>query len=141
MKREAPKDWDLGELKDIANITMGQPPPGESYNGVGHGVIFYQRCTDFGSRFPTVRHCTTEPTRFAKQGDILLSVRATVGSMNISISVCCIGRGLAALNSKDNCTPFFLKYFEISSKYLTDEIQMEQLLVQSLKMIYFHSKL
>ena len=120
---------------------MGQPPPGESYNGVGHGVIFYQRCTDFGSRFPTVRHCTTEPTRFAKQGDILLSVRATVGSMNISISVCCIGRGLAALNSKDNCTPFFLKYFEISSKYLTDEIQMEQLLVQSLKMIYFHSKL
>jgi type I restriction enzyme S subunit len=108
-KREIPYNWEIGELKDIANITMGQSPPGESYNEVGQGVVFYQGCTDFGSRFPTVRQYTTEPTRFAKQGDILLSVRAPVGTMNISISDCCIGRGLAALNSKDNCTPFLLE--------------------------------
>jgi type I restriction enzyme S subunit len=108
-KREIPYNWVIGELKDIANITMGQSPPGESYNEIGKGTIFYQGCTDFGSRFPTVRQYTTEPTRFAKQGDILLSVRAPVGTMNISISDCCIGRGLAALNSKDNCTPFLLE--------------------------------
>ena len=103
MNREIPKDWDSGELKDIANITMGQSPPGESYNEDGNGMIFYQGCTDFGNRFPTVRKFTTEPTRFAKVGDILLSVRAPVGTLNIAKEDCCIGRGLASLNSKDNC--------------------------------------
>jgi type I restriction enzyme S subunit len=103
LKREIPEGWEDGELKDIANITMGQSPPGESYNEVGNGMIFYQGCTDFGNRFPTVRKFTTEPTRFAKEGDILLSVRAPVGTLNISKEDCCIGRGLGALNSKDNC--------------------------------------
>lgn len=103
LKREIPEGWDSGELKDIANITMGQSPPGESYNELGDGMIFYQGCTDFGNRFPTVRKYTTEPTRFAKEGDILLSVRAPVGTLNIAKENCCIGRGLASLNSKDNC--------------------------------------
>ena len=103
LKREIPEGWDSGDLKDIANITMGQSPPGESYNEEGNGMIFYQGCTDFGNRFPTVRKFTTEPTRFAKVGDILLSVRAPVGTLNIAKEDCCIGRGLASLNSKDNC--------------------------------------
>ena len=103
LKREIPEGWISGELKDIANITMGQSPPGESYNEEGNGMIFYQGCTDFGNRFPTVRKFTTEPTRFAKVGDILLSVRAPVGTLNIAKEDCCIGRGLASLNSKDNC--------------------------------------
>lgn len=103
LKREIPEDWDTGDLKDIANITMGQSPPGESYNEEGEGMIFYQGCTDFGNRFPRVRKFTTEPTRFAKEGDILLSVRAPVGTLNIAKENCCIGRGLASLNSKDNC--------------------------------------
>jgi type I restriction enzyme S subunit len=103
LNREIPEGWDSGELKDIANITMGQSPPGESYNEEGNGMIFYQGCTDFGNRFPTVRKFTTEPTRFAKVGDILLSVRAPVGTLNIAKEDCCIGRGLASLNSKDNC--------------------------------------
>ena len=106
LKRDIPEGWEDGELKDIANITMGQSPPGESYNEVGEGMIFYQGCTDFGNRFPTVRKFTTEPTRFAKEGDILLSVRAPVGTLNISKEDCCIGRGLAALNSKDNCIAY-----------------------------------
>jgi type I restriction enzyme S subunit len=106
LKREIPEGWEDGELKDIANITMGQSPPGESYNEEGNGTIFYQGCTDFGNRFPTVRKFTTEPTRFAKEGDILLSVRAPVGTLNIAKEDCCIGRGLAALNSKDNCMAY-----------------------------------
>jgi type I restriction enzyme S subunit len=106
LKREVPEGWEVSELKDIANITMGQSPPGESYNEVGNGMIFYQGCTDFGNRFPTVRKFTTEPTRFAKEGDILLSVRAPVGALNISKEDCCIGRGLGALNSKDNCIAY-----------------------------------
>jgi type I restriction enzyme S subunit len=85
---------------------MGQSPPGESYNEDNNGMIFYQGCTDFGNRFPTIRKYTTQPTRFAKEGDILLSVRAPVGTLNIAKEDCCIGRGLAALNSKDNCISY-----------------------------------
>ncbi len=109
LKREIPLGWEVGELSDIANITMGQSPPGESYNDEGEGVIFFQGCTDFGNRFPSVRQYTTQPTRFAKAGDILLSVRAPVGTINIAKEDCCIGRGLAALNSKDNTITYLLE--------------------------------
>jgi len=103
LKREIPEGWSNGELQEIANITMGQSPPGESYNEEGVGTVFYQGCTDFGLRFPTNRKFTTQPSRYAKEGDILLSVRAPVGTMNIANENCCIGRGLASLNSKDDC--------------------------------------
>jgi len=106
LKKEIPEEWSSGELNDIANIVMGQSPPGSSYNENGEGVIFYQGCTDFGNRFPTIRKFTTQPTRYAKEGDILLSVRAPVGTLNIAKEDCCVGRGLAALNSKDNCIAY-----------------------------------
>ncbi|MCX7067352.1 MAG: restriction endonuclease subunit S [Methylococcales bacterium] len=106
LKREIPDGWEVGTLSEIANITMGQSPIGESYNTDKNGVIFFQGCTDFGTRFPTVRQFTTQPTRFAKEGDILLSVRAPVGTINIAKENCCIGRGLAALNSKDGCIAY-----------------------------------
>lgn len=106
LKREIPEGWEVLGLSDIANITMGQSPPGESYNEEGNGTVFYQGCTDFGNRFPTIRKYTTSPTRFANQGDILLSVRAPVGTMNIAKEDCCIGRGLASLNSKNNCISY-----------------------------------
>ena len=106
LKREIPEGWKDGELKEIANITMGQSPTGESYNDDGDGIIFFQGCTDFGNRYPTIRQFTTSPTRYAKEGDILLSVRAPVGTLNIAKQDCCIGRGLAALNSKDNCISY-----------------------------------
>ena len=100
LKREIPEGWDDGILIDIANITMGQSPDGSSYNEVGEGMLFYQGSTDFGMRFPSVRQYTTAPSRFAKKGDILMSVRAPVGSINIANNDCCIGRGLSAINSK-----------------------------------------
>ncbi len=100
LKREIPEGWEIGKLSDIANITMGQSPDGSSYNEEGYGVIFYQGSTDFGDRFPKIRQYTTAPGRFAKKGDILMSVRAPVGDLNIANNDCCIGRGLSALNSK-----------------------------------------
>ena len=106
LKREIPVDWDVKELGEIANITMGQSPSGTSYNDTGLGTIFFQGSTDFGYRFPSVRQYTTEPGRFAKSGDILLSVRAPVGTLNIADNNCCIGRGLAALNSKHSADSF-----------------------------------
>lgn len=100
LKREIPESWENAVLIDIANIAMGQSPDGSSYNENGDGVLFYQGSTDFGIRFPSVRQYTTMPSRYANKGDILMSVRAPVGTLNIANNDCCIGRGLAALNSK-----------------------------------------
>ena len=100
LKREIPQGWDNGVLADVANITMGQSPDGSSYNENGEGVIFYQGSTDFGLRFPKIRQYTTAPSRYANKGDILMSVRAPVGALNIANNNCCIGRGLSALSSK-----------------------------------------
>lgn len=120
LKREIPAGWEVGKLSDIANITMGQSPDGESYNENGEGTIFYQGSTDFGTRSPSIRVYTTAPTRFAKKNDILMSVRAPVGTLNIANTDCCIGRGLAALNSKSNSISYlycvmrnFQRQFEI----------------------------
>ena len=100
LKRDIPEGWSCGTLSDIANITMGQSPDGSSYNEEGNGIIFYQGSTDFGIRFPDIRLFTTAPRRFANKGDILMSVRAPVGVLNIANNDCCIGRGLSALSSK-----------------------------------------
>ena len=100
LKREIPQGWSNGVLSDVANITMGQSPDGSSYNEDSEGIIFYQGSTDFGLRFPDIRQYTTSPSRYANKGDILMSVRAPVGALNIANNDCCIGRGLSALSSK-----------------------------------------
>ena len=100
LKRKIPQGWSNGVLSDVANITMGQSPDGSSYNEDGEGIIFYQGSTDFGLRFPDIRQYTTSPSRYANKGDILMSVRAPVGALNIANNDCCIGRGLSALSSK-----------------------------------------
>lgn len=103
-----PKGWESSRLDSIANITMGQSPKGTSYNEAGNGIIFYQGRTDFGKRYPQKRMYTTEPKRTAEKDDILMSVRAPVGDINIANEKCCIGRGLAALNSKEKANSFLL---------------------------------
>lgn len=100
LKSWIPEGWIETVLSEMANITMGQSPSGKSYNEAGEGEVFYQGSTDFGNRFPTPRVYTTAPSRLAKKGDILMSVRAPVGTLNIAMEDCCIGRGLSALNSK-----------------------------------------
>lgn len=98
--------WKVGKLSEIAEITMGQSPDGKSYNEDGIGSVFYQGRAEFGTRFPTRRLFTTEPKRIAKKFDTLMSVRAPVGDTNIANEDCCIGRGLAAIHSKDNHQSF-----------------------------------
>lgn len=89
---------DNATLADFANVTMGQSPVGSSYNEAGIGTIFYQGRAEFGWRYPTQRLSTTEPKRMAKAGDVLMSVRAPVGDLNLAYEDCCIGRGLAAIH-------------------------------------------
>ena len=101
-------DWNEGSLSDIANITMGQSPSGSSYNDDGIGTVFFQGRAEFGFRFPTIRLYTTNPKRMASANDILMSVRAPVGDLNIAHEDCCIGRGLAAICSKTSYQSFIL---------------------------------
>ena len=101
-------DVTAGTLSDIAVITMGQSPSGSSYNEDGVGEIFYQGRAEFGFRFPKRRLFTTEPKRMAETGDVLLSVRAPVGDLNVAYERCCIGRGLGAIHSKTGHSSFVL---------------------------------
>ncbi len=95
-----PEGWKVGTLEDIAEITMGQSPAGNSLNENGEGMIFYQGSSDFGFRFPSIRVFTTEPKRLAVANSVLFSVRAPVGDINVAKEECCIGRGVASIKSK-----------------------------------------
>lgn len=97
-----PRGWKVAKLTDEFNLTMGQSPPGSTYNESGHGYPFFQGTKDFGHRFPAKRVYCTAPTRFAHAGDTLVSVRAPVGNLNMASEKCCIGRGLAALRHRSN---------------------------------------
>jgi len=97
---ERPKGWHVGAVSDEFDLTMGQSPPGETYNESGEGVPFYQGRADFGFRYPTRRVYCTAATRFAAPGDALITVRAPVGDINMAREVCAVGRGVAAARHK-----------------------------------------
>ena len=92
------------ELSSIAEIFMGQSPDSKSYNDLGNGIPFFQGKADYGEKYTKVAHWTTSPTKLARKGDVLMSVRAPVGPVNISSSDCCIGRGLCAIRAKEGVT-------------------------------------
>lgn len=92
-----PEHWEHRRLKDYCYVNMGQSPGSESYNDDGDGLPFYQGNADFGELHPVTRiHCT-DPKKIAESNDVLISVRAPVGEINIADAQCCIGRGLAAV--------------------------------------------
>ncbi len=101
-----PKGWSLGTVNSAFDLTMGQSPPGDTYNEDGNGMPFYQGRTDFGFRFPKRRIFCTAPTRYAKPGDTLVSVRAPVGDINMADEECCIGRGVAAVCHRSGAMSF-----------------------------------
>jgi len=88
------------QLGQVAEIIMGQSPPGETYNERGDGLPFFQGVADFNYRHPTPRVFCTAPSRIALPGDILLSVRAPIGRVNVADRKCAIGRGLAIIRPK-----------------------------------------
>ena len=94
---EIPEGWDASTIGQSFILTMGQSPPGDTYNEIGEGVPFYQGRTDFGFRFPIQRVFCTEPTRLAQTRDSLVSVRAPVGDVNVALQQCALGRGVAGL--------------------------------------------
>ncbi len=95
-----PAGWRVGTVGDEFDITMGQSPPGSTYNEEGEGLPFYQGRSDFGFRYPSRHIYCTEPKRLAEKDDTLVSVRAPVGDINMALEECCIGRGVAAIRHK-----------------------------------------
>jgi type I restriction enzyme S subunit len=96
-----PSDWEIFKLSELANVQMGQSPDGETYNTDGNGVPFVQGNADLGEINPIVRIYTTNPKKFSDPDDILLTVRAPVGAMNINDKRIAIGRGIAAISEFD----------------------------------------
>lgn len=95
-----PEGWETKPLSEIAEITMGQSPKSIYYNEDGNGLPFHQGVTNFGVRFPSHQNYCTVQKRLAESGDILFSVRAPVGRINITTDKIVIGRGLSAIRSK-----------------------------------------
>ncbi len=113
----------MARLEEICAINMGQSPDSSTYNEDGNGLPFFQGNADFGEIYPAVRMWCSEPTKIAREKDILISVRAPIGALNIAKCECCIGRGLAALTvNEDICAQKYLwhalsgKVDELNSK-------------------------
>ncbi len=99
---DLPPGWTTARLEDVAEVILGQSPPGRSYNTLGQGLPFFQGKAEFGKLHPAIRKWTTEPKKLAVRGDILLSVRAPVGPTNIAPTTCAVGRGLHAIRPVDD---------------------------------------
>jgi type I restriction enzyme S subunit len=107
---EIPEGWEVASVDDEFDLTMGQSPPGGTYNEIGDGQPFYQGRADFQSRFPKRRVYCTAPTRLAKAGDTLISVRAPVGDINMAGEDCAIGRGVAAARHKSGSRAYTFQF-------------------------------
>lgn len=118
MFADAPK----GKLSDIATIVMGQSPDGKTYNNDANGMPFFQGKTEFGDLYiGEATTWTTAPARLAEANDVLMSVRAPVGSTNVATQTCCLGRGLAGIRPIDGkSTTMFILY---SMRSIENEIE------------------
>jgi type I restriction enzyme S subunit len=94
---EIPSDWEVTELGKIAIVNMGQSPDSENYNEAGEGLPLIQGNADMQNRKSFKRYFTTQLTKVCDEGDLILSVRAPVGSIGEASFRSCIGRGVCAI--------------------------------------------
>jgi type I restriction enzyme S subunit len=115
-----PESWNAKTLIDVCEITMGQSPPSDYYNEKGEGLPFHQGVADFGERFPVDKKFCTVKNRLADADDILFSVRAPVGRINISTKQIIIGRGLSAIRSKHGHQEFIFQ--QLKDRFQEEDI-------------------
>jgi type I restriction enzyme, S subunit len=114
-----PEGWEVGTLEDGVTLTMGQSPPSSFYNEQGDGLPFHQGVSDYRFRFPNHRiYCTSEG-REAQEGDVLLSVRAPVGRINVADRRLILGRGLAGLRRVDGNQSFL--YYQLRHMFFVED--------------------
>ncbi|MCB0476754.1 MAG: restriction endonuclease subunit S [Crocinitomicaceae bacterium] len=108
-----PVDWKIQSIGETVNVLMGQSPKSEFYNEDGVGLPFHQGVGSYGNIYPNHDVFCSVNGRIANEGDILFSVRAPVGRLNLADRKLIIGRGLSAMNHKKGFNSFlfhFLKY-------------------------------
>ena len=115
-----PEGWEREPLSEIADITMGQSPKSIYYNEEGNGLPFHQGVTNFGVRFPSHQTYCTVQNQLAEPGDILFSVRAPVGRINLTTDRIVIGRGLASIRSNRNQQNFL--FYALKNRFFKDDL-------------------
>lgn len=119
-KTDLPEGWENVRLVEIANLTMGQSPKSIYYNNDSNGLPFHQGVSNYGFRYVENKTFCTKETRIAEDGDILFSVRAPVGRLNIASKKLIIGRGLCALNSKSNFQSFL--FYQLKHTFFQEDM-------------------
>ena len=115
-----PFGWRYIKLKECCDLTMGQSPKSEFYNELEEGLPFHQGVTNYGFRFPTNSTWSTAGTRVARKGDILFSVRAPVGRLNIAIENIILGRGLSGIRHKEDLNSFL--FYQLQNIFFEDNL-------------------
>ncbi|AMA74179.1 type I restriction enzyme, S subunit [Aneurinibacillus thermoaerophilus] len=108
-------------VSEVCEIIMGQSPSSDTYNNRKEGLPFFQGKADFGKLYPTPKIYCSAPLKIANKNDILMSVRAPVGDVNIANTKCCIGRGLAAIRANNDMINY--KYLFYALNYKKNEIE------------------
>jgi len=114
-----PAHWQVGRLKHAAALNMGQSPDSDDCNIEGYGVPFLQGCAEFGPSFPTPRQYCTCARKLASPFDVLLSVRAPVGELNVADRKYGIGRGLCAITGRLISSHFLMPILEVTRCHLS----------------------
>ncbi|MCH2241097.1 MAG: restriction endonuclease subunit S [Aquabacterium sp.] len=109
-----PVGWTPATLGAIASFVMGQSPSSEYYNETGDGLPFHQGVGTYGDRFPRHQVFCSSTGRKANAGDILFSVRAPVGRLNIADTELIIGRGLAAMRHKQGLNSYLFYLLKVT---------------------------
>ena len=108
---DLPEGWEVKRLAEVAHINMGQSPPGSSYNQEGIGLPLVGGASDLGEVYPSPSKWTSQPSKVAQKGDIIICVRATIGDLNWADREYCLGRGVAGLTAKQGIEPRFLFHY------------------------------
>jgi len=117
--KSIPSHWKLSIIGDECKVILGQSPPSSSYNTEKIGLPFFQGKAEFTDLHPIISKWCNAPKKIAEPNDVLISVRAPVGATNVADHICCIGRGLAALRTKNHK---YLFYFLRSIEHKIDEL-------------------
>jgi type I restriction enzyme S subunit len=118
--RRLPVGWRWDALGNVCNVIMGQSPSSEFYNDDKQGLPFHQGVTNFGDRFVTHKTFCSIDSRIAQKGDILCSVRAPVGRLNITLDKIIVGRGLAAIHNKCGFQSF--QYYQLCNHFVQEDM-------------------
>lgn len=117
---KVPEGWEVKGLGKVCTLVVGQSPKSQYYNQESKGLPFHQGVKDFGLKYPSHRVYCTIAKRVAEAEDILFSVRAPVGRLNIANCKLIIGRGLHAIRHKKGFQTFL--FYQLQDKFYEEDM-------------------